>query len=258
MDTKPIIELSKVYVGFRDLVVLEDVSLTIPCGDFLAVVGPNGGGKTTLVKTILGLVKPASGTVKVFGRDVQDLGDERKKIGYVPQILSFDVNFPLHAKDVVIMGRYGRIGLMKKPSARDNEIVMETMAKTGIADLAKKPVGKLSGGQRQRVFLARALANQPEIIFLDEPATGVDAPSMEGLYELLLKLHREGITIVIVSHDIGVIASYANSIACLNKHLIAHGRPDEVTNPENLEKMYGCEAVLLFHHHTPHIAVGKH
>ena len=258
MSINNIIELHNVSVGYKDLIVLEDISINISQGSFLAVVGPNGGGKTTLIKTILGLIKPGSGTVKVFGKSASDLGEKRKKIGYVPQILSIDANFPIRSRDVVLMGRYGRIGMLKNPTSKDKEIAKETMDKIGILELADKPIGNLSGGQRQRVFLARALANEPEILFLDEPTTGIDAPSMGGLYELLRKLHNEGITIVVVSHDIGVVASYVDTIACLNKHLIAHGRPAEVTNSENLEKMYGCDAMLLFHHHTPHIAVKKH
>ena len=258
MPINNIIELRNIFVGYKDLIVLEDISINIPRGSFLAVVGPNGGGKTTLIKTILGLIKPGSGTVKVFGKPAYCQGGNRKKIGYVPQVLSIDANFPIHAKDVVLMGRYGRIGLLKNPESKDRKIAKETMDKIGILELADKPIGRLSGGQRQRVFLARALANEPEILFLDEPTTGIDVPSMEGLYELLHKLHNEGITIIIVSHDIGVVASYVDTIACLNKRLIAHGRPEEVINPENLEKMYGCDAMLLFHHHTPHIAVRKH
>ena len=258
MPSDYIIELKNVYTGYKELIVLEDISINIPKGGFLAVVGPNGGGKTTLIKTILGLIKPVSGTIKVFGKSPNELGDERKRIGYVPQVLSVDLNFPILVKDAVLMGRYGRIGMLKSPLLKDKEIVKETMENVGILDLAEKPIGRLSGGQRQRVFLARALANEPEVIFLDEPTTGIDVPSMEGLYELLYKLHKDGITIIVVSHDIGVVASYADTIACLNKNLIAHGRPEEVTIPENLEKMYGCEAVLLFHHHTPHIAVKKH
>lgn len=258
MRKNNIIELHNIFVGYKDLIVLEDISINIPRGSFLAVVGPNGGGKTTLIKTILGLIKPGSGTVNVFGKPAYCQGGNRKKIGYVPQVLSIDANFPIHAKDVVLMGRYGRIGLLKNPALKDKKIAKETMDKIGILELADKPIGRLSGGQRQRVFLARALANEPEILFLDEPTTGIDVPSTEGLYELLHKLHNEGITIIIVSHDIGVVASYVDTIACLNKRLIAHGRPEEVINPENLEKMYGCDAMLLFHHHTPHIAVRKH
>jgi zinc transport system ATP-binding protein len=258
MNEENIIELENVTAGYKDVVVLQDVSLNIHRGSFLAIVGPNGAGKTTLIKVVLGLLRPLSGRVKVFGKEPLELGEERKRIGYVPQIFSVDLNFPISVTDVVSMGRYGKVGLFKRLGGYDIEAVKNSMEKVGILELKNNPISRLSGGQRQRVFLARALAIEPDILFLDEPTTGVDVTATESLYELLHALKDEGITIIVVSHDIGVVASYVDSVACLNKRLIVHGRPSEVMGAEELKEMYGCDAMLLFHRHTPHISVKRH
>jgi ABC-type Mn2+/Zn2+ transport system ATPase subunit len=242
---------------FQDLLVLEDVSLSVPPGDFLAIIGPNGAGKTTLLRVVLGLVRPASGSVRVFGQAPWDLNGERQRIGYVPQVQSVDLNFPVRVSEAVLMGRYGRIGLVRRPSADDRVAARRAMERVGIADLADRPIARLSGGQRQRVFLARALANEPDLLLLDEPTTGVDVAATESLYELLLSLHRDGITILIVSHDVGVVASYVNGVVCVNRRLIAHGRPEEVLGSEELEQMYGCKAMFFHHGRVPHLVVEK-
>jgi zinc transport system ATP-binding protein len=261
MNTKaeahPIIQLDHVTVTFQDLVALEDVNLRVPTGSFLAIVGPNGAGKTTLLQVILGLIRPAQGSVKIFGKDPSEIDGERRRIGYVPQIMSIDVNFPVSVGEVVLMGRYGRIGLFRRPSAADRAAVQEAMKRVGIADLAHRPIRRLSGGQRQRAFLARALANQPQLLLLDEPTTGVDAASSESLYELLRVFHAEGITMMVVSHDVGVVASYVEGVVCINRRLVAHGRPAEVLGSDELAKMYGCDAMFFHHGHVPHLVVEK-
>jgi ABC-type Mn2+/Zn2+ transport system ATPase subunit len=253
----PIIQLDRVHVTFQDLLVLEDVSLSVPPGDFLAIIGPNGAGKTTLLRVILGLVRPASGDVRVFGKAPWDLNGERRRIGYVPQVLTVDVNFPVRTSEAVLMGRYGRIGLVRRPSADDRVAARRAMERVGIAELADRSIARLSGGQRQRVFLARALANDPDLLLLDEPTTGVDVAATESLYELLRSLHEEGITILVVSHDVGVVASYVDGVACVNRRLVAHGRPDEVLGSEELAQMYGCEAMFFHHGRVPHLVVEK-
>jgi zinc transport system ATP-binding protein len=253
--TAPQVELAGVYASYRDRLVLEDVSLAIPRGNFLAIIGPNGSGKTTLLKVILGLIRPDAGEVRVFGRAPWRLEGERARIGYCPQGQSVDVNFPVRAGEVVLMGRYGRIGLLRRPAAEDRAAARRTMERVGVADLAERPIARLSSGQRQRVFLARALVAEPELLLLDEPTTGVDVASSESLYELLRGLHRQGITIVVVSHDIGVVASYVDTVACVNRRLVAHGRPSEVFASDALEKMYGCDAILFHHGRVPHIVV---
>ena len=253
----PIIQLDSVRVIFQELLVLEDVSLSVSPGEFLAIIGPNGAGKTTLLRVILGLVRPASGEVRVFGKVPWELNGERRRIGYVPQILSVDLNFPVCASEVVLMGRYGRIGLLRRPSADDRAAVRQAMERVGIADLAHRPIARLSGGQRQRVFLARALANEPDLLLLDEPTTGVDVAATESLYELLRGLHEDGITILVVSHDVGVVASYVDGVACVNRRLVAHGRPDEVLGSEELAQMYGCDAMFFHHGQAPHMVVER-
>jgi zinc transport system ATP-binding protein len=252
-----IIQLEHVDVSFQDLLVLEDVSLDVSPGDFLAIIGPNGAGKTTLLKVILGLVRPVSGAVRVFGKAPWALNGGRWRIGYVPQVQSVDLTFPVRASEVVLMGRYGRIGLMRRPSSYDRDAAIRAMDRVGIADLADRSIARLSGGQRQRVFLARALANDPELLLLDEPTTGVDVAATESLYELLRGLHDDGITILVVSHDVGVVASYVDGVACVNRRLVAHGRPSEVLGSDELAQMYGCEAIFFHHGRVPHLVVRK-
>src|SRR3990172_4260428 len=223
--TSPIIRLTHVDVIFQDVLVLEDVSLNVAPGDFLAIIGPNGAGKTTLLRFILGLVRPASGAVRLFGKAPWELNGERRRIGYVPQVLSVDLNFPVRASEAVLMGRYGRIGLVRRPSFDDRAAARRAMDRVGVADLADRPIARLSAGQRQRVFLARALANDPDLLLLDEPTTGVDVAATESLYELLRDLHEDGITVLVVSHDVGVVASYVDGVACVNHPLIPHDPP---------------------------------
>jgi zinc transport system ATP-binding protein len=252
-----VIELEHVDVAFQDELVLEDVGLRVLGGEFLAILGPNGAGKTTLLRVILGLVRPIRGSVRVFGRAPWQLEGERSRIGYVPQLLSVDLDFPVRVSQVVLMGRYGRIGLLRRPSVADGEATLRAMERVGVSDLADRPIARLSGGQRQRVFLARALANEPDLLILDEPTMGVDVASSESLYELLRRLHEAGMTVLVVSHDVGVVASYVDAVACLNRRLVAHGRPEEVLDSEVLAEMYGCEAVFFHHGRVAHMVVRK-
>ncbi len=254
--SQPIVELRNVTVRYGDLPpALENVNLSIPEGAFLAVFGPNGAGKTTLVRAILGLIEPTEGEIRVFGRRPRELGALRREIGYVPQILAVDLHFPVRVRDVVMMGRYARIGLFRRPGKRDREIVQAVMEKVDVADLADRHIADLSGGQRQRVFLARALATEPRLLVLDEPTTGVDTKASRSLYELLQDLHREGITVIMVSHDIGVVSEYVDGVVCVNRRVLAHGRPEVVLTDSTLADMYGCQAVLFHHGKVPHMVV---
>lgn len=253
----PVIELDRVSVAFQDTLALEDVSLSVPAGSSLAIIGPNGAGKTTLLQVILGVVRPVSGTVRVFGRAPWELGADRRRIGYVPQLMSVDLNFPVSAREVVLMGRYGRIGLGRRPTRADRAAAELALERVGIADLAERPIARLSGGQRQRVFLARALANEPELLLLDEPTTGVDVASSESLYELLQALYNAGMTMLLVSHDVGVVASYVQGVVCINRRLVAHGRPEVVLGSEELAEMYGCAAMFFHHGRVPHLVVER-
>lgn len=256
--TQPIIEVSNLTVMRNDLLVLESVSLTVHKGEFIAVVGPNGSGKTTLVKAILGLVKPDKGTIRVFGMPIDQLGDARSRIGYVPQIFDIDLKFPITVFEAVLMGTYGRLGVGRRPSRQDRDAAIKAMAKVGIADLKDRSIARLSSGQRQRVFVARALANNPELLVLDEPTTGVDVATTGSLYTILRQLKEEGVTIILVSHDIGVVANFVDTVACLNTSLVAHCRPDEAPCNAALQDMYGCHAAFLHHGEAPHIVVEDH
>ncbi len=254
-----IIEIKDLTIRYNNIVALEDVSLNIEEGSFQAIIGPNGSGKTTLLKAILGLVKPFKGSIMLFNKGIRDIGNKRSKIGYVSQYLDIDINFPVNALDIVLMGRYPEIGLFRQAGRKDKELAMKALSRVGADTLAKRRLRELSGGERQRVFLARALVNDPSILLLDEPTTGVDTTGSENFFLLLKDLHDKGITILLVSHDIGVIAGYSDRIICLNRKLIAHDKPDQVMEEGVLLNMYGKEAVF-FHHHdtTPHIVVRKH
>jgi len=253
-----IIELDHVTVRYPFHIALEDITLHVPAGRFLAIVGPNGAGKTTLLKTVLGMVRPTEGQVRVFGKCPWKLGEERRRVGYVPQVMTVDLTFPVRAREVVMMGRYGRIGLGRRPAAKDREAAARAMQRVGVADLAQEPIARLSGGQRQRVFVARALANDPELLLLDEPTTGVDIATTESFYELLKRLQTDGMTILTVSHDVGVVARYADWVACINQRMALHGRPDEMKSGAVLACMYGPEAAYLAHGPVPHLVVEEH
>jgi ABC-type Mn2+/Zn2+ transport system ATPase subunit len=255
---KPIIELDHVTVRYPFHVALEDVTLHVPAGRFLAIVGPNGAGKTTLLKVVLGVVRPTEGEVRVFGRHPWKMGEERRRMGYVPQVMTVDLTFPVRAREVVMMGRYGRIGLARRPSVKDREAAARAMDRVGVSHLAGEPLARLSGGQRQRVFVARALANDPELLLLDEPTTGVDIATTESFYELLKRLQSDGMTILVVSHDVGVVAKYADWVACISQRMALHGRPEEMKSGAVLACMYGPEAAYLAHGPVPHLVVEEH
>lgn len=257
-ESAPVVNVSDVTLTQDDLLVLDHISMKVDRGSFTAIIDPNGAGKTSLLKVILGLVKPDAGSVELFGKPVDELGPERSKIGYVPQIFDIDLTFPITVFEAVLMGTYGRLGIARRPGPREREMAQEALEKVGIADLARRPIARLSGGQRQRVFVARALANKPELLILDEPTTGIDVETTGSLYTLLRTLKAEGTTILLVSHDVGVVAAYLDMLVCLNRGMVAHGRPDEVGCSEALRSMYGCDAAYLHHGEAPHIVVEDH
>lgn len=226
--SKNIIELRGVSFGYTDELVLENIDLAIHQGDYLGVVGPNGGGKTTMLKIMLGLLKPASGEVLLFNQPIGEFKDWWR-IGYVPQkAVNFDARFPATVEEIVLMGRSGKRGLARWMTKEDTAKAVAALEQVGMREHSGRMIGDLSGGQQQRVFIARALAGEPEVIFLDEPTAGVDAASQKKFYELLQKLNSElDLTLVLVSHDLGVIASHATELAHVNRTLTYHGDPEE-------------------------------
>jgi len=246
-----VIRLDDVWVKYGDLTILEEINLSVQNLDFLGIIGPNGGGKTTLLKVILGLVKPIRGKVTVLGNPPEK---SRRFIGYVPQITQFDRDFPITVLDVVLMGRLGRKGFLGKYGEEDEKVACEALESVEMLELKDRQVGKLSGGQLQRVLLARALATNPRILLLDEPTASIDEPTKTELYELLKSLNQK-ITIILVSHDIGVISSYVDKIACLNRRLFYHGSKE--IDRETIEKTYQCPVDLIAHG-VPHRVLRKH
>lgn len=258
MTAQHIVELTDVTIRHNGVLALDSVSLATDKGEFTAIVGPNGAGKTTLIKAVLGLIEPDAGSVRVFGRPVRALGRLRAKIGYVPQTMSVDLDFPVTVLETVLMGTYGTVGVGRRPKSAQKDATLTALERTGITDLKNRPIARLSTGQRQRVFIARALVNKPELLLLDEPTTGVDIEMTGSLYALLRNLKDDGVTIMLVSHDIGVVASYVDTLACLNTSLVAHCRPDDAVCGEAMAKMYGCDAAFFHHGRAPHIVVEDH
>ncbi len=254
-NKETVIELEHVFFAYQHHLILEDVSLEVQRGEFLAIIGPNGAGKTTLLKLMLGLLKPQKGNIYLFGKPISLWNKTKNRIGYVPQTVKIDTSFPINVKEFVMTGRYGMLRGAARPQRGDWQIVEKVIGEIGIAKVAHRQIGELSGGQRQKMLIARALAGEPEVLILDEPMTAIDPESMEGVYELLKRLHQQNFTIITVSHDVGVVAQYSDNIACVNRKVVKHGRPEEVLQEEVLTAMYGKEAALFHHGPVPHIVV---
>jgi zinc transport system ATP-binding protein len=250
MNTEAI-TLNKVWAKYNKNPILQDIDLTINEGDFVGLIGPNGGGKTTLFKVLLGLMKPYQGNVKILGNTV---AKGRRYIGYVPQLLELDREFPVCVADVVRMGRLGKRGLLQRYTPKDEVIVNRTLEQVGMLKLRDRPIAELSGGQRQRVYIARALASEPRILLLDEPTASVDPQRQTSIYELLKELNQF-ITIVMISHDIGAISAYVKTVGCLNHRLFFHGDPPLST--EAIEQTYQCPVDLIAHG-VPHRVLSNH
>jgi zinc transport system ATP-binding protein len=242
------IEVSDVSFAYAETPVIDDVSLDVDHGEFLGLVGPNGSGKTTLLELMIGLRRPDSGTVSLFGEPAHAFEDG-ERIGYVPQdIATANAEMPVTVREAVRMGRYPH-RLFRLFRSEDHESVDSALARVGIADLADRRVSQLSGGQRQRVFIARALAADADLLALDEPTVGVDAESREQFYELLHELNDEGITIILIEHDIGIVTTHASEIACLNRELFFHGDPETFVETNALADAYGGGQHVISHDH---------
>lgn len=239
----PVVECEGLSFSYPLTPVLENVSFRIERGDFVCMVGPNGGGKTTLLKLILGLLVPGRGVVRVFGRPPAEV---RQRIGYMPQRAHLDPQFPVRAVDVVLMGRLGR-GALGRFGAADRQKALAALAEVGLANEAKRSFSALSGGQRQRVLIARALTCEPELLLLDEPTANLDPLVQDELHELLHGLN-ERMTIVIVSHDVGFVARHVKTVVCVNRSVQVHCASE--LRGENIRDLYGADVHLVHHDHA--------
>lgn len=238
----PALEVHDLTVAFDRKPVLWNIDLTIPQGKLVGIIGPNGAGKSTLIKSVMGLLPLSSGYCKLYD---QELSAVRSRISYVPQRESVDWDFPVSVLDVVMMGRYGKLGLVKRPRKADMDVAMDCLKKVGMESFANRQIAQLSGGQQQRTFLARALAQQADIYFMDEPFAGVDAATEKTIIQLLQSMTAANKTVIVVHHDLQSVTSYFDWVILLNTRLIAHGPTESVFTQHNLQETYGGKLTLL-------------
>ena len=236
------IQIHDMTIAYHKKPVLWDVDFDVPEGVLVGIIGPNGAGKSTMIKAVMDLVPKASGWVKIYDRPYDQM---RSAIGYVPQRESVDWDFPINALDVVLMGRYGHVGWMRRPGAEDKRIAREALEKVGMGEFAERQISQLSGGQQQRVFLARALAQDARIYMMDEPFAGVDAATEKAIIDILIALRREGNTILVVHHDLQTVTEYFDWVIMLNMRVVAAGPTRDVFTNENLQKTYGGRLTVL-------------
>jgi manganese/iron transport system ATP-binding protein len=239
---RPAIELSDIWAGYNGQAALEGVTLTIEEGCLAGLVGPNGSGKSTLLRVILGLHRPWRGKVRLFG---QKIDGAHRLLGYMPQVELVDWNFPVSVFDVVMMGRYGRLGLLRRPSRRDREVVWRCLEQVKMADLAQRQIGELSGGQQRRVLIARTLTQEPRILLLDEPFAGLDAASQHDLLDLFNEVQAAGKTLVVATHDLTCVAGRFHHAVLLNRKIIAYGEPETVFTEEILNATFQTHLLLV-------------
>ncbi|MBK9307434.1 MAG: metal ABC transporter ATP-binding protein [Nitrospira sp.] len=256
----PIICFDHASFGFPGLIALDDISLTIHDGEFVGVIGPNGSGKTTLCRAVLGLLAPITGHLHIFDCACDELRcHHRAMIGYLPQKGVVDRNFPVTVLETVIMGRYGALGLFKRPGREDRAIALDALRQVEMESHRDDALGHLSGGQQQRVFIARALAQQPKVLILDEPTTGLDITAQHNVIELVQSLHDElKLTVLLITHDINMIRTRVDRMVLLKTRLFAAGPPADVLKPNILHQVYGKDLVITekdlvivedYHHH---------
>jgi len=244
----PALAVRDLTVAYRDDPVLWDIDLTVPSGTLMGIVGPNGAGKTTFIQSVLGLVEPAAGQIRIFGTPYES---QRDRVGYVPQRGSVDWDFPTHALDVVMMGLYGQLGWFRRPGRDERERARGALDKVGMLDYADRQISQLSGGQQQRVFLARALVQDADLYFMDEPLQGVDATTERAIIDLLRELRSRGCTVIVVHHDLQTVTEYFDHVMLLNVRRIASGPVDEVFTEDNLRLTYGGRVGFLRHQADP-------
>lgn len=238
----PALELHDLTVSYHKQPVIYGIDLQVPAGKLVGIVGPNGAGKSTLIKAVMGLTPVQSGWIKLFNRPRQD---GLHRVGYVPQRESIDWDFPVSVMDVVLMGRYGRLGLFRRPGRRDREIARECLDRVKMLPFANRQISNLSGGQQQRVFLARALAQESDLYIMDEPFAGVDAATESAIIELLQDLRNRGKTLLVVHHDLPTARNYFDMLLLLNMRVVAFGPTAEVFTVDLLQKTYGGHLTIL-------------
>jgi ABC-type Mn2+/Zn2+ transport system ATPase subunit len=238
-----VIEIKDATVAYRNNVALESISLTVYPGEFIGIIGPNGAGKTTLLTLVNGLLKAVKGSVCVFGMDIknQNRNALRKRVGYVAQAAGIDPRTPMSVRDVVMTGRYGRLGLLHRPGKYDAQLVGEMLGFVGMKELAERPIGHLSGGEKGRAAIARCLAQEPEILLLDEPTASLDWPARTGILELIKQIHdTRHLTTLFVTHDLSSLPAACTRVLLMkNGRIIADGAPGAVLTDENLGELYG-------------------
>jgi len=236
------LEIHDLTAGYHKKPVLWGIDLQVPPGKLVGIVGPNGAGKSTLIKAIMGMVPPSSGWVKIFGKPYEE---NRRRVGYMPQRESVDWDFPVTVMDVVMMGRYGHVGWFKRPKKVDRDIARDCLDKVKMLPFAKRQISNLSGGQQQRVFLARALAQESDIYFMDEPFAGVDAATETAIIALLHELREKGKTLLVVHHDLPTARNYFDQLLLLNMRVVAYGDTEDVFTYDLLQKTYGGRLTIL-------------
>ena len=236
------LEIEGLWAGYDRVTALEDVSFQLAEQQILGIIGPNGSGKSTLMKAVLGLVKPWRGQIAVLGQPAEQ---QRRQVGYVPQIEQVDWDFPVTVMDVVMMGRYGHVGWFKRPKKADRDIARDCLDKVKMLPFAKRQISNLSGGQQQRVFLARALAQESDIYFMDEPFAGVDAATESAIIALLHDLREKGKTLLVVHHDLPTARNYFDLLLLLNMRVVAYGETEKVFTYDLLQKTYGGRLTIL-------------
>lgn len=239
---RPALEVHDLTVAFDRKPVLWNIDLEIPQGKLVGIIGPNGAGKSTLIKSVMGLLPLSSGYIKLFDRNLNEV---RSRISYVPQRESVDWDFPASVLDVVLMGRYGKLGLFKRPRKADRDVAMDCLRKMGLESFMNRQISQLSGGQQQRTFLARALAQQADLYFMDEPFAGVDAATEKAIIQLLRDMTNANKTVVVVHHDLQSVTEYFDWVIMLNTRLIAYGPTETTFTQENLQEAYGGKLTLL-------------
>ena len=241
-DSTPVVEIHDLTVSYDRRPVLWGIDLKLPAGAVVGIIGPNGAGKSTLLKAMMGLVKASSGHTSIFGEALEKVRD---RISYVPQRESVDWDFPASALDVVLMGRYGKVGMLRRIRQSDREVAMDCLRKVNLESFAHRQISQLSGGQQQRVFLARALAQDAQLYCMDEPFAGVDQATETAIVEILRGLARQGKTVVVVHHDLQSVTSYFDWLVMLNVRLVASGPTATVFNDALLQETYGGKLTLL-------------